>query len=118
MSLAKRVESALTLCRGQKSFLQELLHGTLDWPIKDIRDIEEIAYSWSAEDLKAAGHLDPHLVEGSAWQIQPLERDQPWGIFVLQFKNPDALTSGRGMAGVLRSTTAIAGSATRKRWQP
>ncbi len=99
--LAKEVEGALVFCRDQQSFFQELLRKTLNWPVGKAGQVEEIAYAWSAEDLKAA-NLDEHLIKGRAWQIQPLEHGQPWGIFVLEFKNPDALTARRGMAGVLR----------------
>jgi len=99
--LAKEVESALALCHDQQSFFQELLRKTLNWPVGKVGQVGEIAYSWSAEDLNAA-NLGEHLVKGRAWQIQPLEHGQPWGIFVLEFKNPDALTPRRGMAGVLR----------------
>ena len=101
MSLANRIETALASCRDQQSFFQGLLHKTLEWPVAGVGQVEEIAYSWSADELKAAG-LERQVVDGRAWQIQPLERGQPWGIFVIEFKNPDAFTTGRGMAGVLR----------------
>ncbi len=101
MSLAKRIESTLSRCGDEQSFFQELLHKTLSWPVASIGMVEEIAYAWSAAELKAAG-LERDVVDGRAWQIQPLEHQQPWGIFVLEFKNPDAFTTGRGMAGVLR----------------
>jgi hypothetical protein len=99
--LAKSIENALTLCRDQQSFFQELLRKTLDWPIGKAGQIEEIAYSWSAGELNAVG-IEVDLLKGRAWQIQPLEQDQPWGIFVLEFKRPDALSGRRGMAGILR----------------
>jgi hypothetical protein len=41
------------------------------------------------------------LVDGKALQVQ-LTTDQPWGIFILEFKNPDVFTSDRGMTGILR----------------
>jgi type I restriction-modification system DNA methylase subunit len=101
MSLNKRIEAALALCRDQKSFFQKLLNETLEWPLGGVGHVEEIAYSWSADELKIAG-LEHHVVDGHAWQIQPLQDGQPWGIFVLEFKNSDAFTTARGMAGVLR----------------
>jgi len=101
MSLAQRIETALSKCRDQQSFFQELLHNTLEWPIGGVGQVEEIAYSWSGDELKVAG-LERDVVDGRLWQIQPLQQEQPWGIFLLEFKNPDAFTIGRGMAGVLR----------------
>ncbi len=101
MSLAQRIESALTSCHDQQSFFQGLLHKTLEWPAAGVGKVEVIAYSWSAEELQAVGH-ERQVVDGRAWQIQPLEHGQPWGIFVLEFKNSDAFNTGRGMAGVLR----------------
>jgi hypothetical protein len=78
-----------------------------------VGNVEEIAYSWSAEELKIAG-LEGHVVDGRAWQIPPLQREQPWGIFVLEFKNPDAFTTGGGMAGVLRKILRALVSSRRK----
>lgn len=101
MSLANRIEAALASCHDQQSFFRGLLHKTLEWPVAGVGQVEEIAYSWSADELKAAG-LERQVVDGRAWQIQPLEHGQPWGIFVIEFKNPDAFTTGRGMAGVVR----------------
>lgn len=101
MSLANRIEAALASCHDQQSFFQGLLHNTLEWPIAGVGQVEEIAYSWSVEELKASG-LERQVVDGRAWQIQPLEHGQPWGIVVIEFKNPDAFTTGRGMAGVVR----------------
>ena len=78
-------------------FLTKRLAG----PITDAQKIEDISYSWSADDLHAA-ELERDLIDGVVWQIQPLEQGQPWGIFVLEFKNAKLFTAGRGMASVLR----------------
>src|SRR5205807_727089 len=65
------------------------------------KQIEEIAYSWTQDDLRTSD-LEKHIVEGSIWQLQRSSTDQPWGIFVLEFKHEDALSPKKGMAGVLR----------------
>jgi hypothetical protein len=96
------IEAALKRVADQQSFFNVLLAETLAWPTRDVQQIEEIAYGWSSDDLKAA-NLDKDLLDGSIWQIQPAERGQPWGIFVLEFKRPDLLSPHRGMAGVLRT---------------
>lgn len=99
--LRGQVETALPKCRDEKSFFRFLLNDTLEWPVSDAEQIEDISFGWSPAELHAAG-IEPKLVEGPIWQIQPLENRQPWGIFVLEFRQPDALSHRRGMAGVLR----------------
>src|SRR5207248_3084497 len=59
----------------------------------------EVAYEWSEDELRAAG-LTERVVGGKAYQI--VLPGNPWGIFILEFTNPDVLTTGRGMTGVLR----------------
>jgi hypothetical protein len=46
--------------------------------------IPDIAYGWSADDLRAQG-LEKHLPDGQIWQIQPFRNQQPWGIFLLEY---------------------------------
>lgn len=101
MDLKNKIQAALSQVRDQQSFFEHLLGETLGWPLGDISEVEDIAYAWSDEDLRAAD-LERRLAEGRAWQIQPLIENQPWGIFVLEFKNPDALGTRGGMAGTLR----------------
>jgi hypothetical protein len=99
--LRGQIETALAKCRDQASFFRFLLNDTLEWPVSDAQKIEDISFGWSPSELQAAG-IERRLVEGPIWQIQPLEQRQPWGIFVLEFRDPDALSHRRGMAGVLR----------------
>ena len=101
MPLPDRIRSAIARCRDQKSFLQILLNETLSWPVEKADSLEEIAYSWSAEELQATG-LEENVVDAKAWQLRRLQPNQPWGIFFLEFKNKDAFLTGRGMAGALR----------------
>src|SRR5439155_24783716 len=101
VSIAQGIETALRQVRDEQSFFQRLLGETLEWPLEEVREIEDIAYAWSAEDLHAAD-LERQVVEGRAWQIQPFGENQPWGIFVLEFKRPEALGARQGMAGALR----------------
>jgi len=99
--LRGQIETALTKCGDQTSFFQALLNDTLEWPVNDAKEIEDISFGWSPTELHAAG-IERNLVDGPIWQIQPMEQRQPWGIFVLGFREPDALSHRRGMAGVLR----------------
>ncbi len=99
--LRGQIETALANCRDEASFFRFLLNDTLEWPVSDAEKIEDISFGWSAAELQAAG-IESKLVEGPIWQLQPLEDRQPWGIFVLEFRQPDVLSHRRGMAGVLR----------------
>ncbi len=100
--LPHRIEHALRDVRDQASFVQRLLIDALGWPIDEsAAEVNDIAYYWSQDDLRASG-LEKNLVDGQIWQIQPLAGNQPWGVFLLEFKRPDAFVTGRGMAGPLR----------------
>jgi hypothetical protein len=102
MITPQQIEQAIQPVSGQGDFFLNLLAETLGWPIQDkVQEIEEISYGWTADDLRAQG-LEKHLLEGGAWQIQPFRNDQPWGIFLLEFKNPEVFTARRGMVGPLR----------------
>jgi len=102
MALKDNVQAVLSRVGNQEWFFQRLLGETLEWPVGAAQDVDDLAFSWSAEDLRAAD-LERKVVEGGIWQIQPLAHGQPWGMFVLEFKNPEALVARRGMAGVLRT---------------
>src|SRR5215468_1138407 len=98
---SRHIERSISQVRDQQSFFEGLLARALEWPVAKAEQIEDIAYGWSQRDLNAAG-LEKELVDGSIWQIQPVEQNQPWGIFVLEFRHEDSLSPRRGMAGVLR----------------
>ena len=97
----KKIENAIRRVRNQKSFIQELLIDALGWDIDQrAEDVEEISYEWSAGELRA-NDLDKHLVDGTIRQIRPF-KGNPWGIFILEFRNPDVFATGRGMTSTLR----------------
>jgi hypothetical protein len=111
-----QIERAIRNVDDQPSFLQALLADALGWPIGDaVEGLDQISFGWSADELKADG-LNQHLVDGEVWQIQPLQADQPWGIFLLEFSHPDAFVKGRGMAGPLRK--ALRGLVPKRRRDP
>jgi adenine-specific DNA-methyltransferase len=101
MAPQRKIQAAISQVRDERTFFETLLGETLGWPLGEVGEVEDIAYAWSEEDLRAAD-LERGVVEGRAWQIQPLIQNQPWGIFVLEFKNPEALGTRGGMAGTLR----------------
>jgi hypothetical protein len=102
MPTSQQIENALKRVHDQQSFFQDLLATTLEWPLADVQQIGDIAYGWSQSDLNATG-LERSLIEGSIWQIQPSAAGQPWGVFVLEFKDESTLSPRGGLAGVLRT---------------
>ena len=102
MADPKKIENAIRRVRNQKSFIQELLIDALGWDIDQrAEEVEDISFEWSAEELRA-NDLDKHIVDGTIRQIRPF-KGNPWGIFILEFRNPDVFATGRGMTGTLRN---------------
>jgi hypothetical protein len=98
----KQIETALSQVHDQPSFISRLLMDALGWPVTaGTTSIEDISYGWTLEELDALG-LSPKLVSGQISQLQPMSDRQPWGIFLLEFKDPQILTNGHGMNGALR----------------
>lgn len=117
MADANKIHSAIQTVKDQKSFIKNLLIGALSWKIPEgTTEVEEISYSWTLDELHAEG-LNKKIVDGQIRQIQPLEKSgkQPWGIFLLEFKNIDAFIKGRGLTGILRQV--LRGLVRKKRQQ-
>ena len=118
MATPQQIEAAINKVRDPKSFIKSLLKETLNWQIPDdVENIEDMSYIWPADDLRAEG-LEKKVVDGKIWQIQPFINDQkqPWGIFLLEFKNVDAFVSGRGLTGPLRKV--LRGLVPKRKGQP
>ncbi|MGO8751320.1 MAG: DNA methyltransferase [Thermoguttaceae bacterium] len=102
MADPQKIENAIRCVRNQKSFIQELLIDALGWDIDEhAEDVEDITFEWSADELRA-NDLDKHIVDGTIRQIRPVQGN-PWGIFLLEFRNPDVFVTGRGLTGTLRN---------------
>lgn len=103
MPTPQKIEKAVQSISDFETFFQGLLAETLDWPIEQgVEELDDIGYGWASEELDAIG-LEKKLLDGQIWQIQPLPRgEMPWGIFLLDFKNPEVFIKGRGMVGLLR----------------
>jgi hypothetical protein len=100
MANARRIQDAIERVHDQESFAQELLIDALEWPLEeDAASIQDVAYKWNKEELRAVDLTDT-IVDGKAHEI--VLPGSPWGVFILEFKNPDVLTTGRGMTGILR----------------
>jgi len=98
MAPRDNVQAVLSRVGKQEWFFQRLLGETLEWPVGADRDVDDLSHG----RLKTFARpiLNVKFVEGGIWQIQPLAHGQPWGIFALEFKNPEALVARCGMAGV------------------
>ena len=78
--------------------LLDFFRDKLDWRIPDGVEFEDVAFTWSAEDLDLDENTEDRIVE--SWQLPPfpsaeltfgfVEETQPWGIFFLQF-NSDSI---------------------------
>ena len=75
--------------------LLDFLRETLDWPIPEEVELEEIAFPWSPEELDLDEPTEGRIMD--CWQLPPFSTDQlelefsesiqPWGIFFVQFKS-------------------------------
>lgn len=64
--------------------LLAFLRDDLNWPINE-GDKEEVLFTFSADEL---GLKEEHFPKINAlYQIRPITRDQPWGIFFIDFEN-------------------------------
>lgn len=92
----------------------EYLTDELDWPI-DADDLEEATFEWDPDELGIPADRVPHLA--SLRQLRPLETDQPWGIFFLEFDGPRLpLTALRRLLDKLVTKKRATGSGTRRTW--
>jgi hypothetical protein len=84
MPSPRDIEQAIARVTDRDTFLRDLLADTLDWPIPDrVEEIEDLAYGWKDEDLRAQ-NLGRDLLDGQVWQLN-LKTNQPWGIFLVEF---------------------------------
>lgn len=98
----EQIQEAIENTNDQRSFIQNLLIDKLGWNIPEaIIDVEDMSYIWTDDEL-GAEDLDRDITSGQIYQIQKMRDDQPWGIFVLEFTNENALITGRGLTGPLR----------------
>jgi len=92
----------------------EYLTDELDWPI-DADDLEEATFEWDPDELGIPADRVPSLT--SVRQLRPLETDQPWGIFFLEFDGPRLpLTALRRLLDKLVTKKRATGSGTRRTW--
>lgn len=113
MPTPQEIQQAIYSVHDQQSFVQNLLIETLNWQIPDeIEDIGDISFEWNEKDLGAEG-LEREYLDGSIYQIQKMADDQPWGIFLLEFKNEDVFLRNRGLTGPLRKV--LRGVVTKRR---
>ena len=105
MPTPEQIQQAIQRVTNQRSFIDVLLRETLDWPINlDFENIGDITYEWTDEELNTVG-LTRNVLSGPVLQMQSLEqeREQRWGIFILEFANVAPLVTGRGLTGPLRN---------------
>ena len=102
MPTSQKIQEALNHVGDQSTFITELLQGALGWPVPEkTESLDGIGYDWNEADLRSHG-LSEKIVDGTIKQIL-LQNNQPWGIFVLEFRHPEVFTTGRGLTGPLRA---------------
>lgn len=102
MTTPQQIQQALEQVNNQTAFVDCLLRKTLNWPIpQEIQEPEEMSFLMTEEELKL-DDLSKKVVNGQIYQFQPMVAGQPWGIFLVEFRNEDALTTGRGLTSPLR----------------
>jgi len=102
MVTPEQIQQAINKIGDQRSFIQKFLVDALGWPIPEvITDMEDMSHEWSDDDL-SVDNLTNDILRGPVLQLQRITPNQPWGIFILEFNNEDAFTTGRGLTGPLR----------------
>jgi len=87
---------------NESTFINELLHGALNWPIAEDYDeinIEDISYSWN--DILDEMGFESNDAPVDLRQIRPFP-GWPLGIFIIRFGSDKFFTTGRGMTLPLR----------------
>jgi hypothetical protein len=93
----------------------EFLSDDLDWPI-EADDLEDATFEWDPDELGLPPERVPHLI--SLRQLRPLETNQPWGIFFLEFDGPRLpLTALRHLLSKLVTKKRATGGGTLKTWK-
>lgn len=97
--------------------LLDFLRDELDWPIEDYAP-EELSFDYDPEEVGLSG--DDAAKVRTIRQLRPLEGEQPWGIFFVEFENKKLPVTV--MRRILRSLVikkrASANKAERMAWQP
>jgi hypothetical protein len=103
--------------RGIRTFDDVIAYLTdeLDWPI-GAGDLEDATFDWDPAELGIPADRVPHLV--SLRQLRPLESNQPWGIFFLEFDGPRLpLTALRRLLDKLVTKKRATGTGTLRTWR-
>ncbi|MGH9446369.1 MAG: hypothetical protein ACRD3O_11680 [Terriglobia bacterium] len=75
MTLKHEIQAAISQVRDQHAFSQKLLGETLGRPLGEVRELEDFAYAWSADDLQIT-EVERKMVEGRASQVRTLAQGQ------------------------------------------
>jgi len=67
--------------------LFSLLRERLDWPLGPAASSDEGAFQWTAAELNISDDAAWRLRDGSVRQLRPLVPNQPWGIFLVEFRD-------------------------------
>ena len=97
--------------------LLEYLRDELDWPVEDFTP-EELSFDYEPEEVGLSGE-DAAKVR-TIRQLRPLEGEQPWGIFFVEFddKRLPVTVMRRILRSLVIKKRQSANKAERMAWQP
>ena len=78
-------EQAVRNIKDHQSLLN-FLQQELQWHLPENPTLDEATFEWSAEELQLSESMQNKLHDGSIFQIRPMKTEQPWGIFIINFK--------------------------------
>ncbi|MBI4027300.1 MAG: hypothetical protein HY360_20105 [Verrucomicrobia bacterium] len=64
--------------------LLKWLRDALDWPLES-ETTDDATFEWDGQELRIQEANRPHLKHGRVRQLRPLDKQQPWGIFLVEF---------------------------------
>ncbi len=90
----------------------------LNWPIDEDLAHEDITFEWTPDELNLTDEAKVGI--GSITQLRPLEGEQPWGIFFVEFekKKLPIVILRRILNALVVKKRDSANKAERAAWQP
>lgn len=78
---------------GDTQSLISFMSKELDWELPSPAAIDELTFEWTGTELSLSDDIVYKLKGGSIKQIQPLRREQPWGVFLVDFAGSRVYTT-------------------------
>ncbi len=87
----------------------------LGWPLDPTATLDDATFDYRADELRVQPAQATRLKGGVVRQLRDLRRDQPWGVFLVEFNEPQVYKTA--LRQVLRGLVpSRRGSATQRTW--